>query len=338
MATQKKNEGSRGASNRGSRSSRSASGGGSRSRGGARSRPEPARRPIRREAGAVACLLLAVFSALGYFHMEAIFISWFCDLLKGLLGYGFLLAPPALLLGAFILGFHRGRPVRLRLTCAFLLPLIFSCLIHGMLAEPLEWSGSMWGTLMESGGQLRSGGVLGGMIAQSFVSLFTALGATIVFVIAGVFVGLAAFDRSIVDVADWVFNRPYYEYEPEPAPRRGQRQERGNREQQKEPTITRTSIRSAIDIPVEDGPLVDQEPPLPKKRGFFNRSPRVPTPDQLLRSREEPQTEEPEPQGDPPASKILEVEFPAIPKPEPITPPSHGGTVEQAAPLSLIHI
>ena len=157
------------------------------------------------------CLLLAVFSALGYFNMQAIFITWFCSLLKGLLGYGFLLVPPALLLGSFILAFHRGRPVRLRLTCALLLPLIFSCLIHGMLIDPMEWNAGLWGGLMESGRALRSGGALGGVIAQSFVSLFTALGATIVFVIAGVFVGLAAFDRSIVDVADWEFNRPRYE-------------------------------------------------------------------------------------------------------------------------------
>lgn len=62
------------------------------------------------------CLLLAIFSAFGYFHMDALFINFFCGLVKGLFGYGFWLVPPALLLGSYILAFHRGRPVALRLT------------------------------------------------------------------------------------------------------------------------------------------------------------------------------------------------------------------------------
>ena len=33
---------------------------------------QPAHRPFRREAGAVVCLLLAVFAAFGYFNMEAL--------------------------------------------------------------------------------------------------------------------------------------------------------------------------------------------------------------------------------------------------------------------------
>ena len=280
--------------------------------------------PFRREVGAVACLLLAVFSALGYFNMQAIFISWFCALLKGLLGCGFLLVPPALLLGAYILGFHRGRPVRLRLACALLLPLIFSCLIHAMLIEPMEWSKTLWGELMESGRALRSGGALGGVLAQGFASLFTALGATIVFVIAGVFAGLAAFDRSIVDVADWVFNRPDYEPQPEPEPRRSRRQEPRGRERRGGPApAAHSAARAAIDIPVDDGPLVGREPPAPppKKKGFFDRSPRVPTPDQLLRPQEPPREGEPQPVLQP-APNVVEVEFPTISKPEPLSHPA----------------
>ena len=83
----------------------SASGG---KRASSRKSTAPAPRPFRREAGAAVCLLLAVFSAFGYFHMEAIFIDFFCGLIKGLLGYGFWLMPPALLWGSYILAFHRG--------------------------------------------------------------------------------------------------------------------------------------------------------------------------------------------------------------------------------------
>ena len=79
--------------------------------GGTAAGETPARRPMRREIGAAVCLALALFAALGYFHIQAIFIDFFSGLLKGLLGYGFWLMPPALLLAAYILAFHRGRPV-----------------------------------------------------------------------------------------------------------------------------------------------------------------------------------------------------------------------------------
>ena len=141
MATKKKSSGgsrtasggSRAAS--GSRSSggkrtssgKRASGGGSRASssrsGSAKRQTAPAPKPFRREVGALVCLLLAIFAAFGYFHMRALFIDLFCALLKGLLGYGFWLMPPALVLCAYILAFHRGRPVALRLCCALALGL-----------------------------------------------------------------------------------------------------------------------------------------------------------------------------------------------------------------------
>ena len=336
MATQKKTGGSRAASGRSSSNS-----GGRRAapqgRGGSKSRPAP--RPFRREAGALVCLLLAIFSALGCFHMEAIFISWFCSLLKGLLGYGFLLAPPALLLAAYILGFHRGRPVRLRVTCALLLPLILSCFLHALLAEQLEWNAELWGTLVESGKALQSGGGLGGVLGQGLVSLFTKIGAAIVSLLAGLLLGLAAFNRTVMDMADWIFSRPRYEYEPEPepAPRRERRPEPSSRRE--EPVQARTA-RPSIDIPVEDGPLVGKEPPKEKKKGFFNRSARVPAPDQLLRPKEAPPAEPveetvPETKRETGYTPVPDPDFPAISKPEPITQPgeraSHIPTPEPVA-------
>lgn len=242
---------------------------GSRAKSG---RTSSAQRPVRREVGALVCLLLAVFSALGYFNMKAIFISWFCALLKGLLGYGFLLTPPALVLAAYILAFHRGRPVRLRVTCALLLPLIFACLLHGMLIEPMEWSAALWDQLMESGKALHSGGALGGLIAQSFVSLFTALGATVVFALAGFFVGLAAFDRSIVDVADWVFNRPAYDYEPEPV-RRSRRPERGNGSGMRSPSPPGQAGAPPSTSRWETSPGRTRSPFRPKRRDFSTGAP-----------------------------------------------------------------
>ncbi len=344
MATQKKTGGSRAAS--GSRStgggSRSSSNAGRRaaspSKGAGRSRQAPPpKQPYRREIGAVTCFLLAIFAGFGYFNMEAIFIDLFCDLLKGMLGYGFWLVPPALLLGSFILAFHRGRPVRLRLTCALLLPLILSCLLHSLLVQPLAWDKELWRTLVETGALTQSGGALGGIVAQGFVALFSRVGAAVVFVLLGLLAGLTAFNRSVMDVIRWVLDRPRYEYdyepEPEPAPRRERRREPRHEAPpapgRTAPPSRGTVSRPVIDIPVDDGPLAGKEPPPEqKKKGFFNRSPRVPYPDQLLRPREdpaEPPKEEPAPP--PESTPKAGLDFPAISKPEPI---SHPG--QDAAP------
>ena len=75
-------------------------------------KPQP--RPIRREVGGVVCLILALCVFVSYFGISAIFIDWLAVLIKGLLGYGYWLFGPALVLAGCILLFHHGRPVTLR--------------------------------------------------------------------------------------------------------------------------------------------------------------------------------------------------------------------------------
>ena len=237
MAASQKKTGGKRTSSGGTRRSGSASGS---SRGNSRGSKAPARRPMRREIGAAVCLALALFAALGYFHIQAIFIDFFSGLLKGLLGYGFWLMPPALLLAAYILAFHRGRPVRLRVTCGLLLPLLFSCIVHGLLGRVLPWDDALVKTLWAAGEELTSGGVLGGVLAQGSVQVFSRLGSTILFVLAFLLAGLGAFRLSLAEVADWIFDRPRYEYEPEEEP---------------EPVVM-----PEVPIPVEDTPVVAEEP------------------------------------------------------------------------------
>ena len=297
MATKKKSSGGSRTASGGSRAaSGSRSSGGKRTTGSgsrasssrsgpAKRQTAPAPKPFRREVGALVCLLLAIFAAFGYFHMKALFIDLFCALLKGLLGYGFWLMPPALVLCAYILAFHRGRPVALRLCCALALPLALSVMLHGLLGQVLPWDAALLKALWTSGEELKSGGALGGLLGQGFVSLFTKVGCTIVCVLCGFFLALAACNRSVVDVAEWLFDRPQYEYEPKP-----ERPHR--REAQQAPAQAAASscpsrrAEMDIDIPVDDGPLVGQSrrsaPPPEKKKSFFDRKPRVPSPDQLL--------------------------------------------------------
>lgn len=83
--------------------------------------------PIRREVGALVCLFLTIFTFFGYFQSDALFIAFVRNLMMGLTGYGFYILPPALAFCAFVLAFHRGRPVALRVTCTLLVTL---SLIH----------------------------------------------------------------------------------------------------------------------------------------------------------------------------------------------------------------
>ena len=297
MATKKKSSGgsrtasggSRAASGSRSSGGKRTTGSGSRASssrsGSAKRQTAPAPKPFRREVGALVCLLLAIFAAFGYFHMKALFIDLFCALLKGLLGYGFWLMPPALVLCAYILAFHRGRPVALRLCCALALPLALSVMLHGLLGQVLPWDAALLKALWTSGEELKSGGALGGLLGQGFVSLFTKMGCTIVCVLCGFFLALAACNRSVVDVAEWLFDRPQYEYEPKPErPRRREAQQAPAQAAAASCPSRRAEVD--IDIPVDDGPLVGQSrrsaPPPEKKKSFFDRKPRVPSPDQLL--------------------------------------------------------
>ena len=255
------------------------------------------RRPIRREVWAVICAALAVFSVLGCFGVEAIFIDFFCGLMKGLLGYGFWAVPGALILATYILAFHRGRPVRLRLTSAFLLPVFISALVHSLIADSAEWSTHLFGYLWDTGRAMQSGGAFSGMLAQGCVSLFSNLGAFIIFAMMIIVLSLAAFNRTLMDVADWIFNRPRYEYEEVPErPRRLQEEKVPvHRESIPEPMESTARRRVVYDIPVEDGPLmnakqeVSEEPVLKKKKtSFFNKTSKVPTPDQILAEQKKP--------------------------------------------------
>ena len=264
----------------------------------ARSSPVQERKPIRREVWALVCAALAVFSILGCFGVEAIFIDFFCGLMKGLLGYGFWSVPGALMLATYILAFHRGRPVRLRLSCALLLPLFISALVHSLIADSMEWGTYLFGYLWDTGSAMRSGGALAGMLAQSCVSLFSNLGAFIIFAMLIIVLGLAAFNRTLMDVADWIFNRPRYEYEEVPERPRHVREEKAIAHQESLPEIKENTVRRRVvyDIPVEDGPLMNSKSeesvgePIPKKQkgSFFDRKAKVPAPDQVLTEQKKP--------------------------------------------------
>ena len=246
--------------------------------GGRRKAAPPAKKPIRREVGGGVCLLLALCVTVGYFGVSAVVLDWLAKGLKGLFGYGYWLAGPALVLAGCILLFHRGRPVALRTSCALLAVPLFGTFAHVVLVgDGYGLTKGLLKTLWTSGGTLTSGGALSGLLAVGAVTALSRVVSTVVF--AGVLVALlmVAFHVSPASLAERHRERPRYEYEPEP--------ERPRRVTPAIPEEAPAPRRAAaIDIPL-DG---EERPEKPAKqpgifRGFFRqKSDQQLTPDQLL--------------------------------------------------------
>ena len=102
----------------------------SKSASGAKKNTAKKKKPIRREVGSIVCLALGLFTLIGYFVKDYWLIDWLClYVFKGLFGWGFLVVPPCFLWAAFILGFHRGRPVAGRLVAIAFIPLLFGAAV-----------------------------------------------------------------------------------------------------------------------------------------------------------------------------------------------------------------
>ena len=273
-STQKKNTGGkRAASSSGKRTSGATARKGS---GGRRSSAAPQPKPIRREVGAAVCLVLALFSGVGYFHVEALFIDFFCGLIRGLIGYGYWAVPPALLVAGVILAFHRGRPVRARVTCALLFPVMLGVLLHLFLAKGSyvlsEDFAAVMKALWTDGGALKAGGAVSGLLAVACVTAFSRIGSIVLFLVVELLLLMVAFHVSLADVVDWLRSRPRPEYEWEEEP-----EEKASPVRRQEAERRR---RAQIDIPV-DGEEEERQPK-PRKERLFDRKPRVPQPHELL--------------------------------------------------------
>ena len=250
-----------------------------------RTPPPPAPTYGREIAGGV-CLLLALCAVVSYFQEEALFITFFGGLLKGLLGYGYWLSAPALLLTGLLLLTHRDRPATLRSVCTLLVPVLTGCGLHLLLcARSYEPGLTGLRELWLSGRSLQSGGALSGGLAVGFSAVFGKVLSLILFLL----MLLAALCLAL-------------HFSPKDAVRRAQERREAEREdipeeappvrEKERPAEKRPRRRATIDIPLDDEPPAKQPQPRPEgpafapkeKKPFFSRkSSAVRTPDQVLR-------------------------------------------------------
>ena len=252
-----------------------------------RTPPPPAPTYGREIAGGV-CLLLALCAVVSYFQEEALFITFFGGLLKGLLGYGYWLSAPALLLTGLLLLTHRDRPATLRSVCTLLVPVLTGCGLHLLLcARSYEPGLTGLRELWLSGRSLQSGGALSGGLAVGFSAVFGKVLSLILFLLMLLVALCLALHFSPKDAVRRAQERREAEREdiPEEAP--------PVREKER-PVEKRPRRRAAIDIPLDGEPPTKQPEPQPQpeeptfapkeKKPFFSRkSSTVRTPDQVLR-------------------------------------------------------
>lgn len=235
--------------------------------------------PIRREVGAFVCYFLALLSLLGCFNVDALFINFFCALAKGLIGWGFYAMPVMLAIAGTILITHGGRPVRLRVWCCMLLPVSLGALIHLFAYKgTLSWELSMFVQLYQSGREMASGGLLSGFIAFGFQTIFSKVGAILIFLAASLFCLLMALNMTVISIIEAIRNRPKLEYEKtaEPVDTAAVLVEKVAEKKAK----TAAKKKSVIDIPVDDPPFSEEKPKT--QNSFFDNKPKVKTPDQLI--------------------------------------------------------
>ena len=228
----------------------------------------PQKRPIRREVGGGVCLLLGLCTIYSYFADEGIVIVWLARVLKCLLGWGYYFCGAALILAGVILLAHHGRPVRLRVTCALLLPLLLGALCHMLATNAADYPSdiAILKTLWNEGAAVTftnlRGGVLSGTLAIGFVKLFSKTASIIIFTALFVALLMVALRLTLGALIEKHKNRPQYEEEPEEP----------KAEKEKKPVaaaaIPAAAKRPNMDIPLDDEPAAPAPPKNGKRTGI----------------------------------------------------------------------
>ena len=282
--------------------------------------PPPAYNAQARLIGGVVCLLLALCVLVTYFNVDAILLTFLANALKGCFGYGYWLAAPALLYAGIVLVNHKGRPVKLRLVCTLLLPVLVGMVLHLLLARgtygfTLESIKPMW----KDGQSLLCGGVVSGSLAVGMEALLSRVVSLILTILLTVLAVLGALQvkpaeliaelkRRAEERAQWEDEDDYYDEEPAP--------EKPVKAESVTPPARKK--RPNIDIPLDDETAEpSREAAALKSPGgslFRGRSGDVKTPAELL----DPTLSAPAAE---PAVPAQEPDKPAEPAPAPVKEP-----------------
>ena len=243
---------------------------------GKRTAKKNQKRPIRREVAGAILLVLALCLGFSYFQSGAWLLDQPAKLCRSLFGWGYYLVAPALLLGSYILLFHRGRNVASCLVGTALLPVVFGAIMHiALCKEKYVNMDGILKLLWTSGNALESGGAVSASLAIMLVLLVKKVLAMILLVVLFVAFLMMAFRLTPAAVIEAVRSHERVPYEPV-------------EEEDLPPQHTHAPRRSApihtpdaaIDIPLDGEERVIKKNPT---GGFFRKkSDNIKSPDELL--------------------------------------------------------
>ena len=243
---------------------------------GKRTAKKNQKRPIRREVAGAILLVLALCLGFSYFQSGAWLLDQPAKLCRSLFGWGYYLVAPALLLGSYILLFHRGRNVASCLVGTALLPVVFGAIMHiALCKEKYVNMDGILKLLWTSGNALESGGAVSASLAIMLVLLVKKVLAMVLLVVLFVAFLMMAFRLTPAAVIEAVRSHERVPYEPV-------------EEEDLPPQRTHVPRRSApvhtpdaaIDIPLDGEERVIRKNPT---GGFFRKkSDNIKSPDELL--------------------------------------------------------
>lgn len=226
--------------------------------------------PIHREIIALLLLLLAVFTVLGFFPVEAVLLQALRSVEKGLFGAGYYILPILLIWIAVMLFRSKDRPVAARCLLTAALSIIFGALFDVLFgAAPTALNSSTLKSLYEAGNHGPAGGVLTGLISMGLVSSVSPVGAVLVLLLcfAGCLMApLRITPRSLILA---IRNRPRPENEPEEEVDMAERIVNHISQTQQARAEARKKRREDfnVDLPVDDPPLLAGEDKPSKSEG-----------------------------------------------------------------------
>ena len=243
---------------------------------GKRTAKKNQKRPIRREVAGAILLVLALCLGFSYFQSGAWLLDQPAKLCRSLFGWGYYLVAPALLLGSYILLFHRGRNVASCLVGTALLPVVFGAIMHiALCKEKYVNMDGILKILWTSGNALESGGAVSASLAIMLVLLVKKVLAMVLLVVLFVAFLMMAFRLTPAAVIEAVRSHERVPYEPV-------------EEEDLPPQHTHAPRRSApvhtpdaaIDIPLDGEERGIKKNPT---GGFFRKkSDNIKSPDELL--------------------------------------------------------
>ncbi|MBR4472196.1 MAG: DNA translocase FtsK [Oscillospiraceae bacterium] len=173
--------------------------------------------------GGVIFLILAICSVISYFNTEGSFVAFFSEWVRGLLGWGFYLAAPAFAISAYLLFTCGGKPVGSRVFATVMLPVIFSALSELMLNTEIRAGTGIWDAvndLYDLGKVMKSGGVIGGLIANGMNKALSMYGTLPLLVLSFLYCFIVCFWGSLRGLISRITNshNAYVQYQQETHP------------------------------------------------------------------------------------------------------------------------